>query len=160
MDETAAPYPAWVGQTLIDDQLPWNEAAGLPLEMFAEQYTLHDSYWIGMYCNIGRDNAAILLVDWDVVWVPDAIQQQLAPDGRQLFLFIKIEGLHHIATTGSTDGGGLAREIADAEVVQIDGKRLMLISDNFGGSLEILFAGASRFLVFTPDRRPVTLSSA
>lgn len=51
---------------------------------FNEQYTLHDSCWIGIFYNIGYEQAITLAIDWDSVWLPDEIKKVL-PSVNSIF---------------------------------------------------------------------------
>jgi hypothetical protein len=59
-------YPAWLGGDLVEETLPWEGALATTLSEFLQQYSLHDSIWIGLY--LGLNQEGVLLLRWDTVW--------------------------------------------------------------------------------------------
>jgi hypothetical protein len=58
--------PLWLKRALIDDLLPWDIARPTTVETFLRQYTLHDSYWIGLWVTPGLGADAV--IRWDAYW--------------------------------------------------------------------------------------------
>ncbi|MEH2281965.1 MAG: hypothetical protein V7K90_11670 [Nostoc sp.] len=70
-------YPSWLSQELINNCLPWQSGKNMSFRDFNEQYTLHDSDWIGIFYNIGYEQIITLAIDWDSVWLPDEIKKSI-----------------------------------------------------------------------------------
>lgn len=64
-------YPTWLYVSLVEDTLPWPLSAEWTFEEFAAQYTLHDSYWVGIFHDVAYDDTVTLAIVWDTVWLPD-----------------------------------------------------------------------------------------
>jgi len=70
-------YPSWLYQELINNFLPWHEGKRVSFSQFHEQYTLHDSHWIGIFYNVAYEQAVTLAIEWDTVWLPNEIKKTL-----------------------------------------------------------------------------------
>lgn len=44
------------------------------LEEFLDKYTLHDSFWVGLFHHVAFDRSVTLAFQWDSVWLPQLIQ--------------------------------------------------------------------------------------
>jgi hypothetical protein len=145
-------YPDWLYQSIIEDSLDWNEAEEYSFQEFSEKYTLHDSYWIGLFYDVAYENNLILAIVWDAVWLPDEIAQSTSIVAEWPFLFIKVEDVLQVSTSGYKDIGGISRGVATAEIENVDKKHLLVISDHYGGNVEISFAGKLKFLAMDRNR--------
>ncbi|MEH1792410.1 hypothetical protein [Nostoc sp.] len=143
-------YPSWLSQELINNRLPWQEGKNMSFGDFNEQYTLHDSYWIGIFYNIGYEQAITLAIDWDSVWLPDEIKKSI-PDG-ELYIFIRLTGVEQISTANYIDIGNISRIIVGCEFEKIEGKKFLAIDDVFGGQINILYKGEETFLALEKNR--------
>jgi hypothetical protein len=56
-------YPNWLGQDLINDNFDWQESLKTTMPLFLAEYTLHDSYWIGIYAQPDRKTTAAIRFD-------------------------------------------------------------------------------------------------
>jgi hypothetical protein len=139
-------YPSWLWQSLFEDNLPWHLAKDYTVQKFLKKYTLHDSIWITLTQDIAYENAAILVIRWDAVWLPDEIYQSTSIVKDWPILFVKVENVHQISFLGYKDVGNIARGIASAEIEEIDGKQVWVINDHYGGSIDIAFGGKTWFL--------------
>jgi hypothetical protein len=59
-------YPNWLGTDLIEGNLFWDRSLKTTMPEFFAQYTLHDSYWIGLFLEPQRNGIAI--IRWDTFW--------------------------------------------------------------------------------------------
>lgn len=59
-------YPDRLGGDLLGGGLPWEEAVEVTVPRFLSRYTLHDSYWIGLYLQPKAE--AVALIRWDAYW--------------------------------------------------------------------------------------------
>ncbi len=149
--------PDWLGKSILSNELPWEAAQTYKVQEFLEKYTLHDSSWVTIHHEVAYDNHAILVLEWDAVWLPDEIAQSTSMVSEWPLLFIKIEGIKQISILGYKDIGGITRGIALAEVEEIDNKKVFVIHDHFGGSVEIVFDGSSNFLALDRDKKALKI---
>jgi hypothetical protein len=139
-------YPTWLWQTLFEENLPWHLAKDYTVQEFSQKYTLHDSIWITITQNVAYENAAVLVIRWDAVWLPDEICQSTSTVKDWPILFVKVENVHQISFSGYRDIGGIARGIDGDEIEEIDGKQVWVLHDHYGGKVDILFSGKTWFL--------------
>ena len=139
----------------MEDTLPWNEAKECSFQEFSEKYTLHDSVWVGLFYDVAYENNVILTIIWDAVWLPDEIAQSTSVVAEWPLLFIKIGDVLRVSTSGYKDIGGLQRGIGAAGIEQVDGTKLLVISDLYNSTVEISFAGGLKFLAL--DREGMVL---
>lgn len=143
----------WLYEAVIRDTLPWGEAKGCSFREFSEKYTLHDSVWVGVFYDVAYDDSAVLAIIWDAVWLPDELAQSTSVVGEWPLLFIKVGGASRVSTSGYKDIGGLQRGIAAAEIKEAGGTDILVITDHYGGSVEVSFSGELMFLALDRDRR-------
>lgn len=161
-------YPAWLGLGLLNG-IDWSASAASAMPRFLDEYTLHDSSWIGMWSEPGFESIA--LIGWDTHWsrgrVPYPIEG--TPAGYPILL-IQFERLwrQSLCFEGAdalgTIGGASSRELGSDEkagfLAQFEraterrrrGKHLeesffhTIVSPVVGGDLELWHSGATRFL--------------
>lgn len=145
-------YPNWLYQELIDNCLPWQSGKNISFGDFKKQYTLHDSHWIGIFYNIGYEQAITLAIEWDAVWLPDEIKKSLTVG--EPYLFIQLTGIEQVSTANYVDIGiGLVSQaIADCEVEEVEGKKFLAVDNVFGGQINIVYKGQETFLALEKDR--------
>ena len=143
----------WVYREVVEDTLPWSEAKEYSFQQFSEKYTLHDSVWIGLFYDVAYENNIIMAIIWDAVWLPDEIAQSTSIVAEWPLLFVKIENVSQVSTSGYKDIEGLQRGIGTAEIEEVDGTHLLVISDHYGGNVEISFAGKLKFLATDRNRK-------
>ncbi|MEH1776221.1 MAG: hypothetical protein V7K64_18565 [Nostoc sp.] len=144
-------YPSWLSQDIINNCLPWQSGKNMSFGDFNEQYTLHNSYWIGIFYNIGYEQAITLAIDWDSVWLPDEIKKSITVG--EPYLFIRLTGVEQISTANYIDIGNISRIIVGCEFEKIEGKKFLAIDDVFGGQINILCKGEETFLALEKNRR-------
>ena len=66
-DPTDREYPSWLGPLLLRGELPIDDAQVTTMTAFLESHTLHDSSWIGLWCD-PAGHAATAAFQWDSVW--------------------------------------------------------------------------------------------
>jgi hypothetical protein len=150
-------YPAWLGQSILWDEFPWEAARTCKVQEFLEQYTLHDSSWVTIYHDIAYENQATLVIQWDAVWLPDEIARSTSVVSDWPLLLIKVQGVRQISTLGYENIDGMPRGISTTEVEEIEDKFVFVIHDHFGGSVEIIFDGAAHFLALNRDKMPLKI---
>jgi hypothetical protein len=147
-------YPAWLGQSILWDEFPWEAARTCKVQEFLEQFTLHDSEWVTIYHDFAYENQSTLVIQWDAVWLPDEIAKSTSVVSDWPLLLIKLEGVKQISTLGHEKIGG-TRGISTAEVEEVENKIVFVIHDHYGGSVEIVFDGAAHFLALNRNKQPL-----
>lgn len=150
-------YPRWLGSALLYDDLPWNQATEYSVQAFLDKYTLHDSLWGSLVYDVANDNEATLVILWDQVWLPDEIKNGSPLVGDMPILFIKLKNIRQVSTLGYEHVINIHRGIGTAEYVEIEGKKIFVIHDHYGGSVEILFEGTSHFLALNEQKEPLII---
>ncbi len=144
-------YPDWLSKKLIEDDLPWDKKSSLTMESFFEKFTLHDSYWVGVFHHLGFDQSVTLAFEWDGVWLPDEIKKDTSLTEEWPYLFIQINDVKEIATENYSDIGNVNRAIGGGEVLAIDGNNHLAIDDVYGGQVNIVYNGELSILALNPD---------
>jgi hypothetical protein len=152
MDTEEEYYPQWLHRDLLEDLLPWDQAATRSLNDFLSTYTLHDSCWVGIFHNVGRDGSLTLCIRWDSIWLPDGLAKKTPHVADWPLLFIRIEGLKQLSLNNYEDLGGLGRTIGTCEIEEVEGCYLFSVSDVFGGEVLIEFSGVVKFLALNRNR--------
>ncbi len=145
-------YPNWLYQELIDNCLPWQEGKNMSFGDFNEQYTLHDSYWIGIFYNIGYEQAITLAIQWDAVWLPDEIKKNITVVDDYPYLFIRLRGIEQVSTANYVEIGDISRIIGSWEFEEIEGKKFLAIDDVLGGQINIVYKGEETFLALEKNK--------
>ena len=145
-------YPGWLYQGIVEGSLNWGVAKEYSYREFSEKYTLHDSNWVGLFFDVAYESTVVLAFVWDAVWLPDEVAESTPLAGESPFLFVKAEAVSQVSTSGYKDVGGVSRGIAGAEVVEVGGKQLLVISDHYGGGVEITFSGRLKFLAVDSEQ--------
>lgn len=83
-------HPNWFYGDLVEDCLPWQQGKKMTFEEFHQKYTLHDSYWIGIFFNVAYEQTATLAIEWDAVWLPERLKQSTATVSDWPYLFIQL----------------------------------------------------------------------
>ncbi len=144
-------YPDWVYKRIIEDDLPWDKQADLTLDAFNEKYTLHDSYWVGIFHHVAFNQSITLAFQWDSVWLPNDIKKGTSHVDDWPYLFIQLEKVTEISTSNFGDVEEISRAIGDSELLEIDGTFYLAIDDVYGGQVDIVFTGHHRIVALDPD---------
>lgn len=144
-------YPDWLSKKLVEDELPWNEKSSLSIESFFEKFTLHDSFWVGVFHHLGFDQSVTLGFEWDAFWLPDDIKKSISTVEEWPYLFFQINGVQEITTNNYIDIEGTNRAIGGGEVLNIDGLNHLAIDDVYGGQVNIVYNGELSILALNPD---------
>ncbi len=150
-------YPDWLSKKLIEDDLPWDEKSSLSIESFFEKFTLHDSFWVGVFHHLGFDQSVTIAFEWDAVWLPNEIKKNTPLVEEWPYLFFQINGVQEITTDNYSDIEGVNRAIAGGEALNIDGVNHLAIDDVYGGQVNIVYNGTLDILALNPDRTVLTL---
>ncbi|MGF1733664.1 hypothetical protein [Photobacterium kasasachensis] len=144
-------YPDWLYKKLIDSDFPWHKKASLSLEAFFEKYTLHDSYWVGVFHHVDLSQSVTIAFQWDSVWLPDEIKEGTSSVDDWPYLIFQLEGAKEVTTANFVDIDGVSRAISGAEVLELDGEKHLAIDDVYGGQVNVVFSGKCSILALNPD---------
>ena len=144
-------YPPWVLSGIVEDELPWDKGRKMNLKCFLEEYTLHDSYYVGLFYNPAYTNNITLTFQWDPIWLPCKMAPKTSLVKDWPYLFIRIEDVEQSSTWGYKDYDDINRAVEIAEYVEVDSRKLFSIGDVFGGNLQIAFSGDTCFLALDKD---------
>lgn len=136
--------------------LPWDSSINLKIDYFFEKYTLHDSYYVGLFFDLGQANNIMVVVRWDPMWLPDNISQKTPYVDDWPYLFICIDNVEQISTWGLKDED-IGRAIGEAEFAECENKHILSISDVYGGEVQIVFSGNSYVLALDKDKNTLKI---
>ena len=144
-------YPEWFYRKLVNDKLPWDLGRKMSWNNFNLTYTLHDSGWgdLGIFRQINR---LVLVIDWDIVWLPEIARNQIQTEDGMIWLLIRLDGLEEIDILNNKDSDmGFINTIVGDELIEVNGKKILSIIDAAGGDLDITYTGAETFLAMMED---------
>lgn len=95
-------HPEWLGKNIVGSNLPWERAQKDALSSFLNQYTLHDSYWIGLYLMPQRKG--ILVVRWDTFWTKGKVPYPGSAISEWPILIFQLSGLQQVEIALVEDG--------------------------------------------------------
>jgi hypothetical protein len=155
-------FPAWLYENLVENTLPWQEGRVMTLDEFHRQYTLHDSYWIGLFQDIAFGGEVTLAFQWDIFWQTKALQEKNdsvpAAVSEWTFLFLLVSQVDRIDVLGYEPTEVLhQRIVGNAEWQAIDGISVLSVNDVFGGSVSVIYQGELRMLALTTDGKKLEL---
>lgn len=144
-------YPDWLYKKLIENDLPWDQKANLNLESFFEKYTLHDSFWVGVFHHVAFNQSVTLAFQWDSVWLPDEVKEGTSHVDDWPYLFIQLERVKEVSTANFEDLNGINRAIGGGEILRLESDLHLAIDDVYGGQVSIVFNGNHSILALNPD---------
>ena len=129
--------PANVASQIIDGSLPWTHSTRFHIDSFLQTYSLHDSNWISLLTNCGREDTTIAIIQFDPVWNP-SISKPTSRVADWPLLFLRFNCVEMVELSGFTDIDGLGRGIANV-VVDHPAEEIAItkIIDHFGASVSI-----------------------
>jgi hypothetical protein len=159
----------WLNQALVDGILgdgavPWG--SGISRDVFDQHFTLHDSYWLGAFTELGWENACVLAFKWDACWLPEgpfkeASVRRTGPmswSDADPYLLTRITRVTSLSMEGFEDIGGVQRGVANHAFSCVDGATRLEITDPYGATVSIVFSGSATFLPLDADGRAIDLS--
>ena len=150
-------YPDWIYKKIIEDNLPWDKQADLTLDAFNEKYTLHDSYWVGIFHHVAFNQSITLAFQWDSVWLPNDIKEGTSLVADWPYLFIQLEKVQEINTSNFGGLEEISRAIGELKLLEINGTFYLAIDDVYGGQVDIVFTGHHKVLALNPDANLLTI---
>lgn len=166
-------FPDWFNQYVINDKIPWTDNIVSTLPDFLEEYTLHDSYWCGI-TSVPNDTTTIG-IQLDAFWAKDKIDFTDAQKRDWPILFIQLQKTWQIKQGFNLDFqmtetiSGATSQLLDEETKlqlfsSLDHEHKWfqeavfdvplyrtLIEPIYGGFVEILHGGETRFLLVGAD---------
>jgi len=116
-----------------------------------KKYTLHNSFWVGVFHHVAFDQSVTLAFQWDSVWLPDEVKVGTSYVDDWPYLFIKIEDVTEVTKSNFVGLDRVNRAIGDAEVLDLEGSTHLAIDDVYGGQVNIVFTGKHSILALNPD---------
>ena len=157
-------YPAWLGAGLLNG-FNWSLGVASTMPRFLDEYTLHDSNWIGLWSEPGFESVA--LIAWDSHWSGGRV---VTPNDRP-FLLIQFERLwrahvsfpdgHGVSVIGGADSHIVGSEEKLSLIAALRGDQerrgtIKYLEEEtlfhtdvaaiLGGDVELWHGGATRFL--------------
>ncbi|URD51783.1 hypothetical protein [Chroococcidiopsis sp. CCNUC1] len=149
-------YPIWLYHELIDDILPWQQGQKIAFKQFNAKYTLHDSYWVGIFYDVAYQQSVTLAIQWDAVWLPKEMKENNSVVNEP-YLFIRLTDVEQVSTANYTNLNSICRAIAGCEFEEVEGKKFLAIDDVYGGQVNVLYQGEETFLALEKDRSILSL---
>lgn len=85
--------PDWLRKGLIDGAFPWGSGYAGTLARFLDRYSLHDSFWVGLW--LQTTGRGIAVIRWDLAWnqpIDDKEEREEVPFWP--ILLVHFERLH------------------------------------------------------------------
>ncbi|MEL7084699.1 MAG: hypothetical protein AAGM36_09400 [Cyanobacteria bacterium J06597_1] len=144
----------------MEDALPWEQGVEANFKQFNDQYTLHDSFWIGIFYDVAFAQTVTLAIRMDAVWLPDRLKQHIPSPSyvdNWPYLFIRLCEVEQISTARYADVGGDCRAIAYHEFEEVEQTKVLAIDDIYGGQVTIIYQGIETFLTLDKHRQIIQL---
>ena len=172
-------YPSWLGQDLINDNFDWQQSLKTTMPAFLAEYTLHDSYWIGLYVQPNRKIIAV--IRFDTYWSKGRVffPGSFVADWPILLVRfarafrIDLNGLEEGETIGNATSirldssqreQMLEREISRSADVDILGEYILdedlhrtLFEDIYGGQVDVWHSAEVNLLCFNRQKESLLL---
>ncbi len=147
-------YPVWLGEAIIEDDLPWNKFKVIQINQFLDNYSLHDAEWVRLLIDNSNNNELLIIMSLDPHWLPNKSVTPSPYVKDWPLLFIKITDIITIHINQFDNSMNTARTISYAK--SYENKKLVIV-DILDGETEIDFNGDSSFLLLTPDKEVIGL---
>lgn len=172
-------FPVWFNELALQDKISWDKNVVSTLPKFLEEYTLHDSYWCGV-SSVPNDVTTVA-IQLDVFWAKEKIQFTSSQVADSPILLIELQRTWQIKQ-GFFREFNLTETISGAtsRLLDEDAKLEMLplldyqqkwfqqmvfdaplyqtqIEPIYGGFVEILHGGETRFLLVGADGAAIPL---
>ena len=130
------------------DELPWDRAWVADFGEFCDRFTLHDSFWVGVFLNVNESNEAVFLFEWDSHWLPEPLRSDKLVDSestRDPYLFIRVTGVRTIKFHGFNQPIS-GRAVGGAVATHVKSLQRLQICDFADGEVDIRYVGRTEFL--------------
>ena len=165
-------YPFTLGSQLIDGGFDWSSARSVPMERFLAEYTLHDSYWVGLFTRPAYESVAVFR--WDTFWSKERVEFPGSLVETWPFLVVRFQKVYQVHASYPKGASQYTETIqyAESEVVSeqkrvqmlewltLDGhepeESIELVLDGdlhhtrffpvYGGRIDLWYGGPTQFL--------------
>ncbi|CAG0931091.1 hypothetical protein TFLX_01992 [Thermoflexales bacterium] len=145
----------FVAELLLTSELHWEAARPDTLMHFLEQYTLHDSYWIGVWID-PLEEEAILAFEWDTFWaqgrVPDPTDQVIS--WPTLLIRLNKLVMYYYDKQDQFKDGSTYIGAAETQTITLEEREQLLTC--FSGNLQLASSGTE--FLFSEDLVHTTIS--
>ena len=143
---------------IIEGNLPWERSLEVHIDSFLEQYTLHDSDWIGLFTDCGFEDTAIAVISFDAVW-NSSVNHPTSACAEWPLLFLRFKCVSAIYLSGYGNIGSTQRGISSVLVEhQSDEEVKTVIRDHYGASVTLKHFPLVDALVILADESVLELS--
>lgn len=159
-------YPNWLGLGLLNG-FSWSASAEATMPRFLDEYTLHDSSWIGLWSEPEFETVA--LIGWDTHWSRGRLPYPVeGTPGGYPYLLIQFGwmyrlGLSFEADATATIASASSRLVKPSECsfsprVGLSERVFQtIVAPISGGDVELWHGGATRFLCLDGAGRPLPI---
>ena len=161
---TKPKMPDWLGQSILDGALPWEYAEDYTVEKFTETYTIQDSVWVTLSLNFERNSSGILVILWNYryAYIAKPVSEgekrtTFSSLPEYAILIVKFEEIAEVLVRLSTEAWIMDNPIVDHELRDRDGKKVWIITDEFGGDIRIVFVGRTKVLALDYDKQIIRI---
>lgn len=150
--------PRWLCEHILLGTLPWDQGVCESYSRFSHTYTLHDSHLLGTYQSAETYGETVLCFLWDGLWLPEAINRQVAQN-EPIFLLIKVTKTLGTALSEGTvnKSDKQPRRILKTEHVNVDDQQVLVIDDAQNNTLTVVFSGQLHFLALDSQKQLIDL---
>jgi hypothetical protein len=122
---------------LVEGALPWDQSIQLDISKFLELYTLHDSYWIGLYTDCAYEDSSVAAIRFDPVW-NSSVSTPTSFVADWPLLFLRFSCVSSIQLSGFRNIDGTQRGISGATVERLSEEEAVTeIVDHYGGTVRL-----------------------
>lgn len=126
---------------------------------FLDRYTLHDSYWIGLFTECAWQDSSVLVLRFDPVW-NSSVSAQTSAVANWPLLFLRLNCVTSIHLGGFRNVGGTQRGIGEATcTLSSEEEAVTTIDDFYGGSVRLHHFPLISALALTDDGTVLPLTA-
>lgn len=148
-------YPDWLGRDVFAGVLPWERALTTTISSFLQQYSFHDSYWIGLF--LESNSNGVMIVRWDTFWTEGRVPFPGSMVAEWPILILRLSRLQHVEVALREDGlaGVTSSPLTEQEVqsLSVEGDlHRTQIDDHSGGVVQLCHEPNIALLCFNRQR--------
>ena len=142
-------YPQWLGPRLLEDSFTWGEALTTSLPAFGEQYTFHDSVWIGLHLHLDLTGGATAIIRLDSFWTEGKVPHPGSLVAEWPILLVRFSDVGAVRLSGFVGSDWSSRTIDASETTDSTaGRHRTSFDDIYSGRVEIDHAPPVQILCF------------
>lgn len=147
----------WLFKGLCNNTLPWQASQSHDIEQFLKHYSLHDSYWTGLFYHFADKNAATQAFQRALFWQKQRPHREARRVREWPDLFIQLQEIQEISAAHFT-AYNCERAIASAEYIQLSDTHCLALDEVLGGQIQIQFSGSVCILAPARDGEPLQVT--